>query len=111
MSTTGVDLSQKVVPLDDSRSTSPQPKALSTRSFEEDLAAAERRLAGEVVPFPNSPPSLFPLPTCPAWEEPFHDLGDSDLEVFFDHVEERIKALEHDILSLARQVSALLRCL
>ena len=112
MPTTGVGISHKVVPLEDSRSSPHRPQAEDSKSFEDNLIAAEQRLAGEVVPFPNPlshPPQ--PLEMCPIWGDVFHDPADCELDSFFSQIEERITTLEHDILSLARQVSSLLRCL
>ncbi|MFH1739767.1 MAG: hypothetical protein ABIH23_12215 [bacterium] len=111
MSTTGVGPFQKVVPLEDTRPISRRAHTAPIVSFEEDLVAAEQRVSGEIVPFPNRLPAPHPAEICPIWQDAFHDPEECELEIFFDQIENRICALEHDILTLTRQVSALLSCL
>ena len=95
-------LSSKIVPLEESRALSAVRRTASKSSFEETLAAAEMPVACEVVPLPINPErSAWPSP------EPL----ECDIEIFFEHIEDRMKSLEYDLLSLTRQVSALLRCL
>ena len=111
MPATGVGPFHKVVPLEDSRPTSHRPRPGPANSFEQTLVAAEQRVSGEIVPFPNRLPAPHPAELCPIWQDALHDPEECELDVFFAHIESRISDLERDILSLTRQMSALLSCL
>ncbi|HPA47288.1 MAG TPA: hypothetical protein PK395_16095 [bacterium] len=114
MAAQGIGACHKVVPLEDSRAMTRRSSIPTDQSFEQRLIQAEDRFSGEVVPLPLTVQAkhIASAASFPSFPHALvEDQPDCEIDEFLDRIENRIKDLEYSILSLSRQVSALLRCL
>jgi len=112
MSLPGVGSTDNIIALDAARLHAGGSNRGHTARFEETLTVAEHHISGEIVPLPQQSPPFPPstlyghLPS-----KPLSETETSDIDSYFNEIESRIAGLEHDLLSLRHQISALIRCL
>ncbi len=112
MSLSGVGTTDKIIALEAKRIRGHPSDEGAFPSFEKTLAAVEQNVSAEIVSLPHhrslsSPSDAQRSSTA----KPSSRIDDTDVDAYFDEIENRITGLEQDLLSLRHQISALIRCL